>query len=327
MSDVASAFADGIRLNWMPGINEVSRPRYASVAEWLSKGAYDWLAPIGTVFRLDITRVSIDFSEALASEISRFSCAAYESLLDAIFDASPIRALGWPLIRHYYATFYCSHALLRINGISLTYISVEIANKLNKIGGQYLGFLPQLTGGLYRIERDKVHRQTLLLEKISSGGGSHEDMWKRFLAFLIDTENAIISSLGSLPAALEAVRVSTQLRAHLCRSGKNDGAWPSSIRNAINYRQDFDVWYPYKRSEAAALKLSNRMNHWRPSDPLAFDIGQGRDDLSCFADLCKVVAQILTASLQDISARSPRAGQCFVDQHPFKLLRQRQIAV
>lgn len=325
MSDIGAAFADGLRLKWMLGLNEVSKPRHASVAEWLSTGTYGWLPPVGPRSRLDITGVSMAYSEALASEISRFSCAAYESLLDAVNKESPTRSLGWPLVRHYYATFYCAHALLRINGISLTYLSADIANKLNKIGGQYLGISPQLSGGLYLIQRDSVHPQTLLLEKLGNGGGSHEDMWKRFLVFLTDTENAIISSQGTVPAAMNAVRVSTELRAHLCRHGRNDGAWPSSVRNAINYRQDFGVWYPYERSAAAASALTKRMGRWIPADPLAFDIGQGGDDLACFVDLCKVVAQILTAALKDISARSPRASRSFVDLHAFKLLRQRQI--
>ena len=327
MSAVASSFADGVRLQWMQGINEVSKPEHASVAEWLATGTYGWLQPVGTTHRLDITGVSPAYVQALASEVSRFSCAAYESLLDAIPANGQTRALGWPLVRHYYATFYCCHALLRITGVSLTFVSGQIAADLNKISGQYLGMPPQFSGGLYLIRRDAANPRTLLLEKVSSGGGSHEDMWKRFLSFLVGTENTIIQSQGTLPAALDAVRISTALRAELCKRGQNDGAWPSSVRNAINYRQDFGVWYPYKKSTASASALAQRMNRWRPSDPLAFDIGQGCDDLACFADLCNVVAQILTAALRDISARSPRAGRSFVDRHAFKLLRQNQIAV
>ena len=311
----------------MPGINNVSTPRYASVADWLATGTYGWLPSTGTTNRLDTTGVSAAFAEALASEISRFSCAAYESLLDAIPANGQSRALGWPLVRHYYATFYCCHALLRVTGISLTYISGQTAANLNRIGGQYLGVSPQFTGGLYSIRRDFLNTNTLLLEKLSSGGGSHEDMWKKFLSFLVVTENTIIQSQGALPAALDAVRVSTILRAELCKREKNDGAWPSSVRNAINYRQDFGVWYPYQNTIAAASALAQRMSRWKPHDPLAFDIGHGHDDLACFADLCNVVAHILTAALQDISARSPRPRQSFVDRHAFKFLRQNQVAI
>lgn len=327
MSAIAAAFADGLRLQWMPGINEVSTSEHASIAEWLATGTYGWLQPVGATNRLDITGVSRAFVEAAASEISRFSCAAYESLLDAIPANGPARALGWPLVRHYYATFYCCHALLRITGVSLTFVPGQVAADLNKIGGQYLGISPQFTGGLYLIRRDNTNSRTLLLDKVSSGGGSHEDMWKRFLSLLVGTENTIIQTQGMLPAALDAVRVSSALRAELCRRGQNDGAWPSSVRNAINYRQDFGVWYPYKKSSAAASALAQRMNRWRPSDPLAFDIGQGGDDLACFADICNVVAQILTAALQDISARSPHASRSFVDRHAFKFLRQNQVKI
>ena len=311
----------------MPGINNVSTPAYASVADWLATGTFGWLPSTGTTNRLDITGVSAAFAEALASEISRFSCAAYESLLDAFPVSGQPRALGWPLVRHYYATFYCCHALLRVTGISLTFVSGQTAANLNRIGGQYLGNSPQFTGGLYFIRRDCVNTSTLLLEKLSSGGGSHEDMWKKFLSLLVNTENTIIQYQGTLPAAMEAVRVSTALRAELCKKGQNDGAWPSSIRNAINYRQDFGVWYPYTNTMAAASALTQRMSRWKPQDPLAFEIGHGRDDLACFADLCNVIAQIMTAALQDISARSPRPRQSFVDRHAFKFLRQNHVAI
>lgn len=328
MEDVTAAFADGLRPKWLSGLNTIGAPKYKSVAEWLQKGTYGWLPTMSSgVNRLDISGSGTGLTDAVASEISRFSCAAYESLLDSLPEDMPTRSLGWPLVRHYYATFYCAHALLRINGISLTYVPAQIAANLNQIGSQYIGYSPQISSGLYLIEREPGQPNVISLTKLSAGGGSHEDMWKRFLAFLVETENSIISSQGSLPAAQAAVKISKELRAQLCRQGKNDGAWPSTVRNAINYRQDYGVWYPYSRKVEFATDLINRMTRWQPADPLGFEIGGTKDELLCFTDICNVVTQILTSALQDISARSPYAGRSFVDRHAFKLLRHRQITV
>jgi hypothetical protein len=152
-------------------------------------------------------------------------------------------------------------------------------------------------------------------------------MWTRFLALLIELESKITLSQGQIPAALKAVEISTQLRTLLCRQGKSNGAWPSFVRNAVNYRHDYGVWFPYTLTQQANSRLVARMNRWRPDDPSGFEIGIARDDLGRFAEIASVVAQLLTAALRDISNRSPQKGRSFVDSQPFKFLRQRRIAI
>lgn len=328
MTGVGAAFADALRPRWSPGLNNVKRPEFHSIESWLIKGTFGWLPAASGTARLDVRGSGIALTGALASEISRFSCAAYESLMDANPPGASPKALGWPLIRHYYATFYCAHALLRIAGDSLTFVSATTVTALNRVGGQYLGVSPQLTAGLYKIKPDRNSPNVIELTKISAGsGGSHEELWKQFLDFLTEIENSIVLTQGQVPAAIDAVRVSTQLRTHLCRQGKGNGAWPSGIRNSLNYRHEHGVWYPYTKKVQSCTDLATRLQQWKPGSPQGFDIGPTRDDLTCFADTCNVVAQLLTASLSDISFRSPQKGKSFVDNFPFKLLRQQQFRV
>jgi hypothetical protein len=152
-------------------------------------------------------------------------------------------------------------------------------------------------------------------------------MWQHLMQFLIDLEASIIRTLGTLPTAMRAVQISTALRGKLCQQGKSNGAWPSTIRNAINYRHEFGIWYPYSQKQAFCDTISARMSRWRPSDSLGFDITQGGDDLAIFADICNVLNHLLTATLKDISARAPRCGSSFVDRFPFKLLREREVTI
>lgn len=324
---VSEVFADGVRPKWSPGLNAVGIPKFTSVASWLATGTYGWLPSAQGSGCLDLRGSVTDFTSALASEIARFSCAAYESLLDAGPPAAAARSLGWTLVRHYYATFYCAHALLRIAGTSLTYLSASVVTDLNKVAGQYLGVSPQLVSGLYLVGVDSVNRNLVNLKLISGGkGGSHEEMWGHFLQLLADVENSIVLSQGQIPSALQAVQIFTQLRTSLCSQGKNNGAWPSSIRNAVNYRHDYGVWYPYSRSAKQAEDLVKRMKNWSQLDGPGVVIWSATDDLSKFVDICNVVTHFMTSALNDIAKRATTSGKSFVDRYPFKLLRLRQIA-
>lgn len=324
---VSDVFADGVRPKWPPGLNTVGTPKFTSVAAWLATGTYGWLPSAQGGGCLDLRGSVTDFTSALASEIARFSCAAYESLLDAGPPGSATRSLGWPLVRHYYATFYSAHALLRIASTSLTYLSASVVTDLNKVAGQYLGVSPQLVSGLYLVGVDSLNRNQVNLKPVSSGkGGSHEDMWSYFLKFLADIENSILLSQGQIPSALQAVQVFTSLRTNLCSQGKNNGAWPSSVRNAVNYRHDYGVWYPYTRSAREAEDLAKRMKNWSQLDSPCVLSGAATDDLSKFIDTCNVVNQLMTHALKDVAKRATTSGKSFVDRYPFKLLRLRQVA-
>jgi hypothetical protein len=327
MIDVGGIFADALRPKWAPGLNNVTKPEFASMEKWLLNGTYGWLPPTNGSARLDLRGEILSSTGALASEISRFSCAAYESLVEAV-PAGGTRGLGWSLVRHYYAAFYCAHALLRIGGSSLTYIPSTTVSRLNKVGGQYLGVSPQITSGVYFIKPDPTAKHVVILEKASDGtGGSHEDMWERFLALLVDLENRIVLSQGNNTIAQDAVKISEELRSLLCRQGKKTGGWPSTVRNAVNYRHDYGVWFPYTLPQLSTNKLIQKMNQWQPNNPNGFEIGSAREDLGRFIEIGNVIAHLLTSALQDISRRSPLPAKSFVDRQAFKLLREKNVAI
>ncbi|MFJ7107764.1 hypothetical protein ACIQU2_09120 [Pseudomonas sp. NPDC098740] len=323
---IASAFADGVRSKWASSINVISKPAYKGVEDWLLKGNYSWVACTPKLITLGHSNRHTDFTAALASEISRFSCAAYESLLDAEPAAISSKSLGWQCIRHYYAAFYIAHALLRITGCSLTYISSPTAAVMNKVAGQYLGVAPQIPGGLYLLKRGDVDKDTVTLQQLSSGGGSHQDMWRIFLQLLLSIESSILGALGPIPSAMKAIEISEKLRRTLCKQGHNDGGWTSTVRNAINYRQDFGVWYPYNKRPVYYEQASTRLRRWKPTDPNGFDIEPTGGEVNGLADVCSVMSQLLIAILKDISARAPDSRTCFVDRGAFQFLRQRSVS-
>jgi hypothetical protein len=277
---------------------------------------------------LDVTGAASSLADAIAGEIARFSCAAYESLLDASPDEHAGRALGWALVRYYYATFYAAHALLRLSGSAVTMISGQTAAKLNAVGGQYLGVSPQIAGGLHLVQIARSDPSKVQISKIGGGsGGSHEDMWKLFLDLVADIEGQLVLTQGQSQEALAAAQLLTEFRRQLCKQGKNNGAWLSTVRNNLNYRQDYGVWYPYAVTEKFATSLHSRMSRWNPGHIEGYDIGRDKGDLVCFVDSCNVMTQLLTAALKDLAQRSERSGSGFVDRQPFKLLRLSKLTV
>ena len=207
-------------------------------------------------------------------------------------------------------------------------VSPQTASSLNAIGGQYLGISPGITSGLHLVQLDPLNRSRVLVSKIgSSNGGSHEEMWKLFLSLVVDLEAQLILGQGQSQDALVAVEILTELRKQLCRRGKNNGAWLSSIRNDLNYRHEHGVWYPYKVTGRAANALIARMQRWMPTAADGYEIGKVSDDLGCFVDSCNVLTRLLTAALNDLSSRAAHTRSSFVDRQPFKLLRLRSIAV
>lgn len=328
MAEVGELFADLLRLRWVNGLNKVMTPTLVGVESWLTSGAFSWLpSPAGEVL-LDVSNNTDSLAEAIASEVSRFSCATYESLLDAEPGLHADRALGWALVRYYYATFYAAHALLRISGQSVTMISPQTASKLNIIGGQYFGISPGVTTGLHLVRVDPHNRSRVSIRKIGGGGGgSHEEMWKLFLDLVMELEGQLILTQGQSQDALHAVQTLTDLRKQLCRRGKNNGSWLSSVRNDLNYRHDHGVWYPYKVTSKVATSLITRMQRWLPGAVDGYEIGRVSDELGCFVDSCNVMTRLLTAALSDLSMRSTKTRYSFVDRQPFKLLRLRNVAV
>jgi len=328
VADAGELFADVLRPRWVAGLNKVTNPIEIGVEAWLASGNYSWLPALAGVVQLDATASTGTLAEAMASEVARFSCATYESLLDAVPGDHSARALGWALVRHYYATFYAAHALLRISGKSVTMISSQTASRLNAVGGQYLGVSPGVTSGLHLVNIDSRNGSRVQISKIgSTNGGSHEEMWKLFLQLVVELEGQLILTQGQSQDALIAVGILTELRKQLCRRGKNNGAWLSSVRNDLNYRQEHGVWYPFKVSDKVAAALFSRMQRWIPGGADGFEIGKVSDDLGCFVDSCNVMTRLLTAALSDLSGRAARARSSFVDRKPFKLLRLRSVSI
>lgn len=326
MSQIGDVITEEIRLRWPKNISKVGKPNYKGIVDWLDRGVYGWSQnPSGILPLLDVSTTSDDLSQAFAAEIGRFSSAAYESLLYSAPPLNESKSLAWSLIRYYYAAFYSAHALHRIVGQALTYIPKVSVDRLNAVSGQYFGVAPKFSSGLYFLKRCSSLGNQFELELISGGGGSHEDMWERFLKLLKILEDSIILNQGQLSASADALDVIKNLRIGLCFGGKNNGSWLSVIRNSINYKHDHGLWYPYSLSKEDSRKLVEKMGQWKSTSQNDFMGRLGSHSLHNFVDLVNMLARILLISLRDISKRSIGTVRNFVDLQPLRLLKTQKI--
>ena len=91
----------------------------------------------------------------------------------------------------------------------------------------------------------------------------------------------------------------------------------AGVRNAVNYRQEFDTWHPHrsgyrltdllKKLEAGLLPKTN------------IDLHHPEDEIAAFVDACLAINAASRGTLRDMSLRCPQ-GRSFLQFGPVGLL-------
>jgi hypothetical protein len=257
----------------------------------------------------------------LAHECSRLGTASFQSYSAVHADLREPDLIPWALVRAYYSAFYAGHAILRLLGCSCNYIDgprVAVLRKVLKIYSSSQDF----AGGLYSSEMTPSGT-SLILKAVGSGqGGTHDAFWKLFVARLLTLESDVLA--GSLPRtdAQHVYLILGRLRAVLTRERK-DGGWLSALRNAVQYRQAMDVWYPGCRVAARERTSLSRIAAGWLRDPLSVELPDGAgDDLIAFVS----ASAFLVASCRALLVRLGELGrlgrkQSFAYYGPLRFLR------
>lgn len=324
MDNFPVAMADGIREKWITGINAISSVSAIGLAETLLTKAYMLEEAIpSTSLLFKIPNQDLDLPQSFAFEAARFSSATFESLLDARPSSTNEESLGWPLIRTYYAAFFAAHALLRICGESVTFLTTNQTNKLNQVAQIYTNQSSSFSNGIFHFKITDSS-QKIQLTQLSRGGGSHEDFWKIFYKFLIEVENVLAQKFSSSPDAITAIKTSQALRKSLSRENCSQGSWLSQSRNSINYRHEYGIWFPYKINRQKASSIARGFDNWQLEDSDWEAKISSADLAEAHQSNSHAIAALLTCSLKDLAKRNTCQGKSFVDKLPFALLRQRR---
>ncbi|MEG8231144.1 hypothetical protein [Pseudomonas orientalis] len=271
---------------------------------WIAQGRYQVssILPNG-----DITLYILDhdsLNETLGYDLARFTCAAFESMLDINEDIQFPKATAWPGIKTYYASFFSAHALLRLFGVSCSQIESTQAALLSKYAKIY-GVTCNAQAGFY-VANFSPSTNSLTLKKMKD---THGDTWKSFNNQLIALSNEVLQVPGIAQNKSDTSAFLLKLSDSLCGSGRMpEGNWPSSYRNNLNYKQDYQAWYPYHKTSIKIKNIRNYLTKWASVE---FNPNLGlleSDERLRFFGTCSAILHLLANLSTEISSTAKKGS-------------------
>lgn len=248
----------------MPGTTRRTFRFNGGVRDWISSGG--WSPNSGmSKKKTDLSLYSIEeYADALVHDALRLANSAFESASGISHYPGEERRCAWQFISYYYAGYFAANALMRLSGYSCTNLSALDCAEINQQASLYgvggVDDANKISPGVYFSELSQTGSPKLHLTLISAKGGVHIQFWVGFLKFLLALEKSIKSSASPKPDRVNALSELSSLMAGLKHSGSQNGAWLSEVRNAINYRFEYGVWYPYENCATTGIVGKNAMS-------------------------------------------------------------------
>jgi hypothetical protein len=171
--------------------------------------------------------------------------------------------------------------------------------------------------GLYRCALAEK-ATALKCVKTRGAAGVHEAFWTVFGSHIKRLSEATLT--GTLVAA-DAQAVFAQLTALIDIVRRRTGySWLSGVRNDLQYRQHYGVWFPARLKQNEKQSLSRLIANWQ-HDPMTIDLDMRRLGLlGEFVGSCVFIVALCHAMLVRISERSTVGAQSFVRLGPISFL-------
>lgn len=241
------------RTVWLSGIAKANSTFVGGVLDWLSQG--EW-GPSRAVTKRAASLSVFDsslLSDAFGNDFIRLSMAAFESAASVVARNDEPRSCAWQIISYYYAAYYAANALMRLSGVFSTNLGAGLCAEVNErallygVGG--VGRNDKVSPGVYYGTFTPSGSPELSLRSLAGvSGGVHIQFWCAFLRFLEALLPQIAASPLASPEKAAARQEVAVLKLALSRGGKQQGSWLSEVRNAVNYRLEGGVWFPYSAS-------------------------------------------------------------------------------
>lgn len=294
-------FADLLRRQWLPGLAEVeARKSLSDVRGWIVGRNFQVYQPVRypAVLAFSDRR---PLCEAFAGEIVRMSMASCESVASIAPVSRLPRTRAWAVVQWYYAAFYAAHALLRMFGTGLIQLERGHVNEIRRIALAF-GEPCDVEGGFHSV---RVNGATLVLDKMTANGGSHEFLWSVFDRFLAGTSSSLLAAGGSSSDVQTLALRLDDLRAVLNLPPATAGSWLSYIRNRVNYRHELGVWYPHGEEtvERSAI-LDTAVGSAVLADDVLLPPAGRAPALQSFLSACRFIVALCEDSAAEMSYRS-----------------------
>jgi hypothetical protein len=316
-----SIMSSEIQPFWMTRLNNVTGKQTYGCVEWIVKQIYAIHTPItDSQFTLVISKHD-DILYPFAFDCNRLSSAAFETMHFIQQSQHLPKSLAWLVIKSYYAAFFSAHAIIRILGVSCSYLEQQQTKKIDQIANVY-GYSQgvKISPGYYKCRYDNSSKQ-LFCEKASKGG-SHENFWQIFCSIIKQLSNNILSAGRSTILSQQVSVKLDEIYRILCNENHIKGNWLSHIRNKVNYRHEFDAWFPYNGTRKQSInKIYSICSLWQ-QDPMNINLVMGsQSNINLFTSACSFIVGLCRILIQDMSNRCPN-GKSYLSYGSVRLLNQ-----
>lgn len=314
-----SLLADALLPHAVAGLTALGRAEGPTFSDVMLKGSFD------LDFDNTAESFSLDFREpepivvAVGVDCCRFASAAFQTIAPLHREFESKDALPWSLVKLYYSAFYAGHALLRLLGESCSQLDKSHLTHVKKLGAA-IGKSPMfsLDRGTYWVTVSGGGTKLTFLRK---EGAAHEAFWAIFQRRLVALEAQVLSGPLVVSEAQQVFARLQSLERVLALSGMALQGPPRVIRNDLQYKHAFDVWYPARMNKADRMRLGRLSSQWQ-RDPMAVDIdAAGFEPFERFAVACAFIVSTCRSLLFQIKARSTEGDRCFACFGPISFLR------
>lgn len=261
-----------------------------------------------------------DVLEFAATECARFACASFQTFCMVATDLGSKDSVPWALVRAYYAAYYSAHSILRALGLACSFIDVTRIQTMNRVAVLY-GVQEPFRGGLHEISIDSSGGGLDIVNVGGNQGGSHDAFWDVFCRRLQRMEAEVLA--GPLPTAeAQAVNVALGELRQVVGRRRFGTSWLSHVRNTIQYKHGFNIWYPvFGPTNRQIAEFKRLARAWR-SDPIACRvIATGGDELPTFISACTfIVAWCRTLLIRINERASTGRSASFLRTGPMRYL-------
>jgi len=264
--------------------------------------------------------VFIDFRQpeflvgVVAGEYSRFALAALQTLKAIPDEMTDKGSLPWSLIKLYYSAFYAAHALIRLFGQSCSHFNKKQVTQITDFGistGNPPPFV--IKAGLYHCV---INASASGWQATGMDGSSHETFWKVFRDWIEQSQRTMSRAVVTLsPTELQEVILKLETLKEIIKANRL-----SIVRNSLQYRHEYGVWFPIKLSKRDMQALARLASRWN-GDPMKIDLRVANTGaLGEFVLGCTFIVSLCRTMLKRVAERSTAGKKSFVHFGPLDVL-------
>jgi hypothetical protein len=248
------------------------------------------------------------FVDACVMDSINLSIAAFESASTREVKPQDHRSCAWQFIRYYYAAYFAANALMRISGYGLTNLASLECTAVNEhadlygVGGR--DEKSKIFPGAFAVRYNASKTPAVTLRTSTGKGGVHIQFWLAFLDFLNFLETDIKTGTSPLSDRRQAIAELSALRTELKNSNNQSGAWLSELRNAVNYRFELGVWFPYDNCSVDGETLRVAFSKGAKGETLIVGMNPTLPQIVRASRSCSFLLNWLHQSMSTIAATS-----------------------